>query len=89
MYHGRTRGTSPGVCEHHGHMLTVYTVYLRAKISVIYSTADVYAIGLFIYLRSDSVCMGSYFLSPREFLCFQYISSSYSLQHIPTSLFRS
>jgi hypothetical protein len=72
-------------------MLTVHTVYLRAKIGVIYSTADVYAIGLFIDLRSGSVCMhsGSYFPNPREFLCFEYISSFYCLQHIPASLFRS
>jgi hypothetical protein len=76
---------------HHGHMLIVYTVYLRAKIGVIYSTADAYAIGLFIDLRGGSVCMqsGSYFLNPREFLCFQYIPPFYSSQHIPTSLFRS
>jgi hypothetical protein len=54
---------------HHEHMLTVYTVYLRAKMGVIYSTADAYAISLFIDLRSGSVCLhsGSYFLNPREF----------------------
>jgi hypothetical protein len=70
MYHGCTRVTSTGVCEHRGHILTVYTIYLRAKIGVIHSTADAYAIGLFIDLRSDSVCMhsGSYFLNPREFV---------------------
>jgi hypothetical protein len=68
---------------HHGHMLIVYTVYLRAKIGVIYSTtADAYAIGLFIDFRSGSVCMqsGSYFLNLREFLCFEHISSFYSWQ---------
>jgi hypothetical protein len=50
-------------------MLTVYTVYLRANIGVIYSTADAYAIGLFIDLQSGSVCMhsGSYFLNPHKF----------------------
>jgi hypothetical protein len=54
---------------HHGHMLTVYTVYLRAKIGVIYSMADAYATGLFIDLQSFSVCMqsGLYFPNPREF----------------------
>jgi hypothetical protein len=64
-----THGTSTGVCEHRAHILTVYTVYLRAKIGVIYSTADAYAIGLFIDLQSGSVCMhsGSYFLNPRDF----------------------
>jgi hypothetical protein len=53
---------------HHEHMLTVYTVYLRAKIGVIYSTADAYAIGLFIVLQSGIVCMqsGLYFPNPRE-----------------------
>jgi hypothetical protein len=73
------------------HMLTVYTVYLRAKIGVIYSAADAYEIGPFIDLRSGSVCMhfGSYFPNPREFLCFEYISFFYSLQHIPAGLFRS
>jgi hypothetical protein len=81
----------PVLVIHYGHMLTVYTVYLCAKIGVIYSTADAYAIGLFIDLWSGSVCMqsGSYFLNPREFLCFKYISSFYSSHHIPASLFRS
>jgi hypothetical protein len=76
---------------HDGNMLTVYNVYLRAKISVIYRKANAYAIGLFIDLRSGSVCMqsSSYFPNPREFLCFEYISSFYSLQHIPASLFPS
>jgi hypothetical protein len=68
-YHGCARGTSPGVYGHLGHVLTTYTVYLRAKIGMIYSTADAYAIGLFIDLQNGSVCMhsGSYFLNPREF----------------------
>jgi hypothetical protein len=50
-------------------VLTVYAVYLRAKIGVIYSTVDAYVIGLFIDLQSGSVCMhsGSYFLNPCEF----------------------
>jgi hypothetical protein len=53
-------------------MLTVYTVYLSAEIGVICSTADVYAIGLFIDLQSGSVCIhsGSYFLNLREFCVF-------------------
>jgi hypothetical protein len=69
MYHGCTRGTSPGVYGHHRHMLTVNTIYLRAKIGVVYSTDDTYAIGLFIDLQSVSACMhyGSYFLNPRKF----------------------
>jgi hypothetical protein len=60
---------------HHGHMLTVYAVYLRAKIGVVYGAADVYAIGIFIDLRSDSVCMQSrsYFPNPREFFCVKNI----------------
>jgi hypothetical protein len=79
MYHGRTHGTSSSVCEHHGHMLTVYTVYLHARIGVIYSKADAYAIGLFIDLHSGSVCIhsGSYFPNPCESLCFEY-NLSYS-----------
>jgi hypothetical protein len=69
LYSGCTRGTLHGVYGHRGNMLTVYTVYLCKKIGVIYTTADVYAIGLFNDLQSGSVCMhsGSYFLNKREF----------------------
>jgi hypothetical protein len=86
MYHGRTRGTSPDFCDTPlTHANSVHCVFAREN------TADAYAIGFFIYFRSDSLCMqsGLYFANWREFLCFKYISFFYSLQHIPASVFRS